>query len=77
MVTESHHQSNDTVMEQRLTPPLWIGGTKEFRENTLLDVGGFAAVRNVGYQSAIQKNNDALVFIPRFLKNRTKNNLMQ
>jgi hypothetical protein len=31
----------------------------------------------VGYQSAIQKNNDALVFIPRFLKNRTKNNLMQ
>ena len=56
---------------------IWIGGTKEFRENTLLDVGGFAAVRNVGYQSAIQKNNDALVFIPRFLKNRTKNNLMQ
>lgn len=56
---------------------LWIGGTKEFRAKTLLEMGGFAAVGNVGYQSAIQKNNDALVFIPKFLKNRTENNLMQ
>ena len=67
-------------LEQRLgrgaktDTTLWIGGTKEFREITLLDMGGFAAVGNVGYQSAIQKNNDALIFIPKFPKNRTKSN---
>ena len=48
-------------LEQRLgrgaktDTTLWIGGTKEFRESTLLDMGGFAAVGNVGYRSAIQK----------------------
>ena len=67
-------------LEQRLgrgaktDTTLWIGGTKEFRAKTLLDMGGLTAVGNVGYQSAIQKNKDALIFIPKFLKNRTKSN---
>ena len=67
-------------LEQRLgrgaktDTTLWIGGTKEFRAKTLLDMGGLTAVGNVGYQSAIQKNKDALIFIPKILKNRTKSN---
>lgn len=40
-------------------------------------MGGLAAVRKVGYQSAIHKNNDALFFVPILLKNRTKINQIQ
>ena len=60
--------NNEQVVGHRINPleqrlgrgaktdtTVWIGGTKEFREITLLDMGGFAAVGNVGHQSAIQK----------------------
>ena len=43
----------------------------------LLDMGGLAAISKVGYQSAIYKNNDALIFVPILLKNRTEINQIQ
>ena len=67
-------------LEQRLgrgaktDTTLWIGGTKEFREITLLDMGGFAAVGNVGYQSAIQKTTTLWFLYPNFLKIVLKTN---
>lgn len=39
--------------------------------------GRLAAVRKVGYQSAIHKINDALVCVPILLKNRTGINQIQ
>ena len=78
--------NNEQVVGHRINPleqrlgqgaktdtTLWMGRTTEFRESILLNRGGCAAVGNVGYRSAIQKSNDALVFIPKFLKNRTEN----
>lgn len=40
-------------------------------------MGGLAAISKVGYQSAIYKNNDALIFVPILLKNRTGINQIQ
>lgn len=73
--------NNEQVVGHRINPleqrlgqgaktdtTLWIGGTKEFREITLLDMGGFAAVGNVGYQSAIQKTTTLWFVYPNFLK---------
>jgi hypothetical protein len=40
-------------------------------------MGGLAAVSIVGYQSAIHKNNDALIFAPILLKKCTEIKQMQ
>ena len=79
--------NNEQVVGHRINPleqrlgqgartdtTLWIGGTKEFRESTLLDMGGFAAVGNVGYQSAIQKTTTLWFLYPNFLKIVLKTN---
>ena len=73
--------NNEQVVGHRINPleqrlgrgaktdtTLWIGGTKEFRAKTLLEMGGFAAVRNVGYQRAIKKTTTLWFLYPDFLK---------